>query len=177
MMSRFLSLPMVALVCTGLGRADDSKVQDFTSKEGKFSVAFPGKPKEATKDADSAAGKLSFTRFTYEDGDTGLLVIYCDYPPKLRKEKGAEKILDDARDGCVEKAKGKLTDEKKRTIGKDKEPGRELLIQLPDEGKPYFRSRMYLVGDRLYQVIVVGPEKYATGKDADAFLDSFKLAE
>jgi hypothetical protein len=168
---------MVMLVCTGLGLADDVKVQDFTSKEGKFSVAFPGKPKEATKEADSAAGKLTFTRFTYEDGDTGLLVIYCDYPPQLRKQKGAEKILDDARDGCVEKAKGKLADENKRTIGKEKEPGRELLIQLPDEGKPYFRSRMYLVGDRLYQVIVVGPEKYAKGKDADAFLDSFKLVE
>jgi hypothetical protein len=176
MTSRFLSLPLAFLLFADLCQADDPKAKDFASKEGKFSVAFPGKPEESTKEADSAAGKLTFTNYTYSDGDSALLVMYCDYPADVRKQKGAEKVLDDARDGGVKSAKGKLTDEKKRTIGKDKNPGRELLIQLPD-GKLYFRSRIYLVGDRLYQVIVVGPEKYATGKDADAFLDSFKLAE
>jgi hypothetical protein len=36
---------------------------------------------------------------------------------------------------------------------------------------------VYLIEQRLYQVVVFGTKEAATSKDADKFLDSFKLAE
>jgi hypothetical protein len=37
------------------------------------------------------------------------------------------------------------------------------------------RARVYLVEQRLYQVVVFGPKDLATSKDALEFLDSFEL--
>ena len=45
------------------------------------------------------------------------------------------------------------------------------------EGKRLFRVRVYLVDQRLYQVVVFGTPEAATSKEADKFLDSFKLKE
>lgn len=39
------------------------------------------------------------------------------------------------------------------------------------------RARIYLVGNRLYQVMVIGTDSYTTSSGANAFLDSFKLIE
>jgi len=44
-------------------------------------------------------------------------------------------------------------------------------------GRQLFRARVYLIEQRLYQVVVFGTKEAATSKDADKFLDSFKLAE
>jgi hypothetical protein len=39
------------------------------------------------------------------------------------------------------------------------------------------RCRVYLVGKRLYHVLVIGTNDYATSKEADKFLESFRLVE
>jgi hypothetical protein len=36
---------------------------------------------------------------------------------------------------------------------------------------------VYLVEQRLYQVVILGTPEDATSKEADKFLDSFKLAD
>ena len=38
-------------------------------------------------------------------------------------------------------------------------------------------TRVYLVGTRLYQVMVMGTKDYAASKEADAFLDSFQVTD
>jgi hypothetical protein len=43
------------------------------------------------------------------------------------------------------------------------------------DGKKIFRGRVYLVGQRLYQVVIFGPKELASSKDAEKFLNSFEL--
>ena len=39
----------------------------------------------------------------------------------------------------------------------------------------FYRARLYLVGQRLYQVVVAGPREDIQGQDADRYLNSLKL--
>jgi hypothetical protein len=43
---------------------------------------------------------------------------------------------------------------------------------MPDK-KQLYRARVFLVGDRVYQVVALGPEEFAKGKEVDDYLKSF----
>jgi len=53
-------------------------------------------------------------------------------------------------------------------------PGRELRIRIP-EGRQAMRTRLYFVGNRLYQVGVLSAEDGAAADEVSKFLNSFKL--
>ena len=74
----------------------------------------------------------------------------------------------------MENLKGKLLSEKNIKLGDT--PGRETQIEVAG-GKKLFRARVYLADQRMYQVVVFGTKKAATSKEADRFLDSFKLGD
>ena len=58
--------------------------------------------------------------------------------------------------------KGKVVANEKVTLGAAKHSGRDVRVEVP-EGKRLYRARAYLVGNRLYQVVVLGPEEFAVG--------------
>ncbi len=94
--------------------------------------------------------------------------------PAAIKKSPIKDVLDSSRDGAVGNLKGELDSEKDIKLGDY--PGREVRIAV-DEGKKLFRARVYLVDQRLYQVVVFGTKDAATSKEADKFLDSFQLIE
>jgi hypothetical protein len=155
--------------------ADDREFAEFTSKEGKFTVLFPGKPKETKRTLQSPFGPVELNSFSVSPLQpvSTYVVIFSDYPANFEKKSDAD-FLDSSRDGSVKNSGGKLLSEKKLTL--DKYPGRELLLEAPNQGG-LFRQRIFIVGNRLYQLIVGGAEEVAKSKGADKFLDSFKLQE
>src|SRR5262249_5697914 len=98
---------------------------------------------------------------------------YCDFPAEVKKVP-LKQVYDSARDGAIANMEGKLTSEKAIKLGEH--TGREIRIDVAG-GKRLFRARVYLGEQRLYQVVVFGMPEAATSKEADKFLDSFKLAE
>jgi len=102
-------------------------------------------------------------------------VGYSDYPEEMVKESDPEKILDGSRDGAVRNANGKLVLENK--ISLDGNPGRELVIDAKGKGgqDATMKARVFLVKNRLYQVMVVAPKGQVSGAEIDDFLKSFKL--
>src|SRR5207244_3119777 len=104
-------------------------------------------------------------------GEGSYVLVFADFSEAMLKGGSDEKRLDNARDGAVTSAKGKLKAEKRITL--DKHPGRELHIEV--EGKTAVRTRFYAVKNRLYQVLAVGTRELVFSKDTDRFLDSFKL--
>lgn len=164
----------VCLTVALLLAADDTatKVQEFAPKGGRFTIQMPGNPEEQTNKVNTVAGPIEVHMFTVSpDRSTLYGVGYGD--SAVMNTKPESDILDGARDGVVRNVKGKLDSEKKITI--DKYPGRDFLVVIKGG---VVRERAYLVKDRLYQVIFVSSSReFATGKDADKFLDSFKLTE
>jgi len=170
----------IIVICTCLAAAvlvaaePATKAGRFASKAGRFTIEMPGEPKEQINKIDTALGPIDLHLFVFSpDPNIVYIASYADYPEDVIKKSDSEKMLNGARDGAVKNINGKLDREKKITI--DKHPGRDISI-VADQAMA--RVRMYLVDARLYQVILVSTSKESvTSKDAEKFLDSFKLAD
>jgi len=169
-----LILPVLAVGVRAGGEKPKNIV--FTSKEGKFSVSLPTKPVKQTQKARSDIGELQVHLFIVDQKERGFIASYTDYPNGSVTDQTRQKVLDACRDGNVKGVKGKLASEKKITLGEKKHEGRELLIELPG-GKATYRARIFLVGDRLYQVIAIGPDDFARSQAVTDYLDSFQVKE
>lgn len=172
-----MRLPIVVLLFTVLAasaRGDDSSQwKEFVAKEGQFKVSMPGAPKQNKLDTESDFGKGVLYMNVVVAGKTMYAANYSDFPAEVKKAT-LKQVYDSSRDGAVTNMDGKLVSEKDVKLGEH--PGREIRIDVA-EGKRLFRVRVYLVDQRLYQVVVFGTPEAATSKEADKFLDSFKLTE
>lgn len=162
------------LLASGCGRAE---FKEYTSAAGNFKVQMPGSPKEESQSAKAPTGEtMNLNVASVQQKDGVYVVMWSDLPiPAGESEKDIQTRLDGSRDGALRNINGKLTDEKKITIG-DKHPGRDIQADLPN-GKGSLRARIYLVGTRLYQVMVVGTSSWVSSADALKFLDSFALTK
>jgi hypothetical protein len=153
-----LSALAAALLVAGGGAAQEGW-KEYTWKEGKCSLLLPGKPTEK-KDSLQLVDKQ------------GVYMVYFADSPGMAKADAAtiKQVFDKARDALVESLKGKLLREKDVKLGKY--AGRELQIEAPMVG--VYRTRLYQVGERYYQVILTAPKDAATSKEADKFFASFK---
>jgi len=145
----------------------------FSSKAGRFSVLMPATPSEQKQEIATDAGPVQSVMFIAAGANnSAFIAAYADYPNAARDAETSAKVVSGARDGILRNTKGKLINDKE--ISLDKSAGRAFLIE--QDGGQFFNVRVYLVGKRLYQLIVVGPKAEATGADADKYLASFKLA-
>jgi len=173
-MRSFCAMLLITAALISLAADDAPEWTEFASKEGHFKVLMPGKPEQKKLEAEMGDfGKGMLHMNTFESDKMMYGANYCDFPAKI-KDFPRKRVYDSSRDGAVENLKGKLADEKDIKLGDH--PGREILIDVAG-GKRLFRARVYLVEQRLYQVVVFGSKEAATSKAADKFLDSFKLTE
>jgi hypothetical protein len=145
--------------------------EKFSSVEGRFSILFPSKPtakKEKLGETDTA--------YTYTaETATGVFVAsYMDLPGAFKTDEEKNFVLDGGRDGSLENIDGKLLYEKKITLSGYL--GREFSISMKDKGLTLrSKTRLFLVGQRAYQLLALVPEENADSPDIDKFLSSFEL--
>ncbi len=172
-----LLVRLIALMFAALLTACNSSraPQEFKSEAGAFSVTTPVGLRAATQSVDTQAGKLEIHTFFGQQGATGYMVGYVDYPQEVVQQGDPAKILDGSRDGAVSNVNGKLVIETKVTL--DGHPGRELVIDAKarngEDGT--VRARVFLVNNRLYQVMIVAPKGRVSSSAMNDFLQSFKL--
>jgi hypothetical protein len=148
--------------------ADDEK---YTSKAGKYAVAFPAGAKVKTDVKDAGGLKMNFA--IVEDQGNAFAVIHIDLPEQPKGD-AVKAFLDSVENGALRKTGAKVVESKDTTFGKEKYPSREVVME-KDGTKG--RARLILVETRVYAILVRGPGDFATGKDADRFLDSFELTK
>jgi hypothetical protein len=137
----------------------------------------PGKVTPGVTKAQSAVGELAFKSFSAETyAPQGVWrVCVTDYPAGTVTPENVETLLDACMKGGADAAHGKLMNPSKITLEKD-HSGRRYEIKAPDYGG-FVHARCYLVGDRLYQVMVVGERQVTLSPEATMFLDSFALTK
>lgn len=168
-------LSIIALCALELAACRRSDLQEFRSAEGGFTVRMPGVPNEQTRVANSPKGRIDIHVFVVENQKEGTyMIMYADYPEIIVKQKTPDAILDEARDGTVASAGGRLLAEEILSFGKW--PGREMNVEIAG-GRGKMRTRMCLAGRRIYQFGWTGPSERAFSKTVENFLDSFKLIE
>jgi len=136
----------------------------FSSAEGHFSVLFPGKPAHETEAHELYAGHS----FTAETEWATYAVMYADFKAAIGDPGGA---LDGARDVLL--AGKELVSETEMKL--NGYAGRELKVK-SGGGMAVSVTRLYLVGNRLYNVTVVfAPAGTYDPAGVEKFFSSFKL--
>ncbi|OLP17320.1 hypothetical protein BST81_16055 [Leptolyngbya sp. 'hensonii'] len=168
---------------TVLAQASEAKKsvwKSFLSQTGGFTILMPGDPLASKQTQNTQMGAIDTQMFVVErqQDSVAYMVAYSDLPPNLvqqvsKGEANVEQLFRGVRDGFVESIKGKILDERQITLAGY--PGREIWLELPRDRKA--RNRIFLVNQRLYQVVVVvgkDKEKYLV-KSVEGYLNSFKL--
>jgi hypothetical protein len=164
--------PLAALAVALVASAGCQKpMAEYTNSQYKFTAMFPGTPKEQSQ---SAAG-VAFKMFGTEDKNGAFMVGVGDMP--IGENESAEQTrmrLDGAQAGAIANVGGSLKASKDVQLD-GKYPGREFSASITKPTTGQVRARVYLVGRRMYQVMVIGTDSYATSARANQFMDSFKL--
>ncbi len=172
---RRLAFISVLLVVAGCGGG--STPAPYTDEEGNYRVLAVGSTKSSQQKLASQAGELTVFAMESVDGNkTSRSVTYTDYPLALVQSRRPEAMLDGLERAMT--PDGRWSIESQRSISIDGHPGRELQFSAtaannPEKGAG--RARIYLVGNRLYQVIIVGPAAKVTAAELDDFVNSFEL--
>jgi hypothetical protein len=151
------------------GRADPTAVEDA---DGHFAATFPAAVSRSNQILDTDAGQIIMCKAYAAQGAASFTVIYCDYPEGYVASTGAPSIFKGAAKDAADTAKGTIRSQGDCRLGDV--AGLEVLIDGPNR-EFVERMRLYVVGDRLFQVTYTGRPNSEAGKDALDFLDSFRL--
>jgi hypothetical protein len=140
---------------------------------GKGVVWFPGVPKETQKLVATKLGRVAVHLANFVDAESGLhWNACCAETRKVPVESVAGKFVIDP-DGAVRNIQGKVVRERDLHLGPQR--GREVYVEAPKLGKAVVRMHYYVVGQRLYQLMVVGAREEVEGRAAEQFFASFRL--
>jgi len=157
------------------GCASNSKWKEFRSKAGNFSVKAPVTLKEQSQSTDLSIGKAGSHTYLAESDGLLYAVAYTEFRQDIIDAGDPEEMLSNARDSMITSLDGELALELRQPLGEY--PGRELVVDMimPDYKYGILKARIYLVNNRLYQVMVLVDKMNADASAITQFLDSFKL--
>lgn len=170
-MKRFITI--FALGLLAICQAKDTGWKVYTSQAGHFSVSFPSVPEHDQMPYNASGVQTTITTFAAKFGDGALLVSYNDYPQGTVKPGTESQVLVGAENGAVKGANGKLLEEKAFKYGNYN--ARSYVIGLPQDHVA--RANIFLVGDRLYQIMAIVPKGDVDSANVVQFFRSFKLAK
>jgi len=140
----------------------------FSPEGGNFSILMPGNPKVEVENKIGPFGPYTSNLFSETKSGTFYLIGWTDYPTNVTLDVQGE--INATRDNFIKSVNGRLIAEKE--ISLDGHPGLEFTAEM--NSKFFVTSRIYVVGNRPYQILAVTP-KYGGQTHANRFLWSFRL--
>lgn len=175
MRTRLFAVIGLALGLSLASAAQDPKLdfQQYASSAGKYKVLFPGPVATETVEVKTAAGAQSLTLDSVSlPGEILFVVSYIDLPAAAANVPSTAR-LDKIRDASKGND-GKVLSEKDLTVGLEKFPARDVVIEKPGT---VIRTRIVLGDKRLYQVMMQGRKELVTSPSADRYFDSFEVTK
>src|ERR1051326_6442999 len=148
---------------------DDSGWVKFTSPEGHFSVLMPETPQDKSETVYSAHGPYTTHLFIVKDTTSVYLIGWVDYDPSFNFNRQAE--LEANRDNFVKGINAHLVSTRPTII--DGYSAIEFTAETDDRT---FKSRVYMVGRRPYQIVIGSPKGQDDSVSANRFFNSFKVS-
>ena len=145
--------------------------EEYTSKEGGYSVKFPGKVKTQTQTVPTTAGPLTFHAAGTEGKDNAYMVMYANIP------RGAKKNFDylAAIKAMVATWRGSLNYQRGVTV--EGVSGMEFEANVTWPGKGRAACRIFVYKKKVYILGALGANIKADSDDVKEFYSSFKLAK
>jgi hypothetical protein len=145
--------------------------KEYPAPEQGFSVSLPAPPTVKSRTINSQTGKMVIHMFTCQQGATSFTITCTEYVEGVLRPELADQVFDAVRDGMIKGINGKLVGEHRITL--DRFPGKEVDCQ--GGNGTVGRMRIYMVGNRLYQVIGATQEGARGGTLVSRFMTSFQL--
>jgi hypothetical protein len=168
-----------------------SEWRELEVSEGGFAVLMRGEPHYVRQVLDTPAGHMSAHLYSSESPDSYFAVGYHDYPLALIVGANPEEVFKGVRDTWVRRINGRLLMKDNPLKLARRYPGIEFTAEgsSPRGGKPsggevdskpaeadtFVQARLFLVDQRLYQIIAMGRKSEVSQGVVNRFLDSFKL--
>ena len=145
----------------------------YYSKDGNFKVNFTGEPKVSNEPIETEIGNIEMYMFMYEKSATEIeMIAYSDYPSAMIEASNPDDLLVGAKNGAINNLGAKITSEEK--IDFDGNPG---YIFNGDNGSYYLYYKIFLKGNRLYQIAIMRDGSTPTDEAIKNFVDSFELTD
>jgi hypothetical protein len=141
---------------------------------GGAKVTMPGPHRQRDQKVPTAMGDMDQHIYGAVLGDAIFAYSYSDFPAAASRVD-PDRIVDGAITGSIARMQGKLLSTREVKAGKISGNEYEHTVVYPGGKAGLGRSRMYLVGLRMYSVAVMGPKEDVRSKAADDFLNSFEL--
>ena len=142
----------------------------FNSVSGRFSVLVPEIPKEQVETKQTEHGPYTTHLYVVRDERNVYLIGWVDYDPSFNFNRQIE--LEANRDNFVKGVKATLTSTQSTNID-----GYPVLEFTADTANRTFKSRVYLVGRRPYQIVIGFPKGEAEIAPIGRFFESFKVSK
>jgi hypothetical protein len=140
----------------------------FTSELGRFSVLMPEVPTDKTETTPSEHGPYTTHLFIVRDTQNVYLIGWVDYDPSFNFNKQSELAAN--RDNFVKGIKATLLSTRPLTID-----GYSALEFVAETSDRVFKSRVYMVGRRPYQIVIGYPKDQEDALTTNRFFNSFKV--
>ena len=169
-MVRRSSFVLALLAVAAFAGCQQKPMAPFKAPDGHFEVKLPGEPKAKATAAAGAALKM----YSVEAWNKAYMVGWADLPiPKWEREEKTKSRLFDARDGALAAVSAKSHGTTKVIKLDNRFPGIEFGGSAEDK---HLRAQIFLVGHRLYQVLLVcGNMEELTSPEAEEYFSSFKV--
>ena len=150
--------------------ADSNAWVHFNSEDGRFSVMMPQIPTDKTETEQSQHGPYTTHLFIVKDTTSVYLIGWVDYDPSFNFNRQAE--LEANRDNFVKGINAKLVTTRPAVI--DGYSAIEFTAETEDR---VFKSRVFMVGRRPYQIVIGSPKGMDDSANVNRFFNSFKVAQ
>jgi hypothetical protein len=168
---------MVLMLCVGVLMAFVVPLATFAQSwiqyrpaGGGYQIEMPDTPFVQTEDLKIAGGRtVTQTRAIVDKRRTAYIMAYLDYPDDVIREASPDTILKRLRDGMAQTSRVR----RDVALTVSGAPGRELIGI--DKNGLQFVMRAALSGNRLFQIMVAGPDGIEAQPDTMRFLESFSL--
>lgn len=168
-----LLIATILLLLCGCQQAKPSGAESewivFSPKDGGYSIKLPGKPTARPLPVDTEEVRTVSTLYELTREEFKYVVGYMNYPLSV-EAANRDKFLSRAAESAITSAGGTVTGN--TAISLDGSPGREVTGEV--KGFSY-RCRVYLVGERLYLLIIWLPPNKTDSENAAKFFESFKI--
>ena len=141
----------------------------FTSDQGRFSVLMPGVPEDKVETTPSDHGPYTTHLYVLRNQRNVFLIGYVDYDPSFNFNRQAEMEMN--RDNFIKGINATLLTTKSLTID-----GYQVLEFTAEGQQRIFRSRVYMVGRRPYQIVIGYPKGVDETANINRFFNSFKVS-
>ena len=172
------TLICVFLLAGLLGACTRSEWRELPVSDGAFNVLMRGDPHYQRQQMTTPAGKMTAHLYSSDRPDSYFAVGYADYPLALVVGTAPEQLFSGVRQTWVQRIDGKLT----ASDGTLKLDGKYAGTEFQAAGKikgvdAFVHARLYLVDQRLYQVISMGRKDEVSQGLVNRFLNSFRLIQ